>query len=396
MEGHLGRRKFLLGSGLAFCISALEGCGTVEMRRASIAAPARLPPLNVSADQITHITVCTRPFRAGGPRLDVEQIGRQTVVHNYGHGGSGWSLAWGSSTIAVRNALATAAREIAVIGCGALGLTSAILAQRAGLRATIYAKDRPPNVRSSLASGLWTPDSRICLAEDATPAFKRSWEEMCRISYAAYQNYLDGPGTHVERIENYSLSDGVQEGQPSGPPAPPSPRFAALQRELVPDLLPRFENLPRDRNPFPTARAVRSSRIMINLTGYTELLMSEFLGSGGVIETRQFDSPSQFSQLPQPTLINATGYGARALFDDKTITPVRGQLARLIPQPELNYSAVYRSVLMIPRRDGLVIQALGPNDGFGFGDESLEPNSAEALQAVETFTLLSERMRAIA
>ncbi len=81
------------------------------------------------------------------------------VVHNYGHGGSGWSLSWGSSAVAVRKAMASGERDIAVIGCGALGLTSALLLQRAGARVTIYAKDLPPNVRSSLATGLF--DSRL-------------------------------------------------------------------------------------------------------------------------------------------------------------------------------------------------------------------------------------------
>ena len=80
----------------------------------------RLPPLRAATDRITRITVCTRPFRAQGPRLDVEQIGDKTIVHNYGHGGSGWSLSWGSSTIAVQKAMATGVRDIAVIGCGAL------------------------------------------------------------------------------------------------------------------------------------------------------------------------------------------------------------------------------------------------------------------------------------
>ena len=38
------------------------------------------------------ITVCLRPFRAQGPRIEAETIGDALVVHNYGHGGSGWSL----------------------------------------------------------------------------------------------------------------------------------------------------------------------------------------------------------------------------------------------------------------------------------------------------------------
>ena len=59
-----------------------------------------LAPFRARADRIFDITVCLRPFRAAGPRLDTERIRDTLVVHNYGHGGSGWSLSWGSSTIA--------------------------------------------------------------------------------------------------------------------------------------------------------------------------------------------------------------------------------------------------------------------------------------------------------
>ncbi len=151
-----------------------------------------------------------------------KQIGSKTVVHNYGHGGSGWSLSWGSSGIAARKAMAGGERDIAVIGCGALGLTSALLLQRAGARVTIYAKELPPNVRSSLATGLWTPDSRICLEENATPAFKELWEQMARASFQTYQNFLGLSGSPVEFIDNYFVSDTGSSCAPrpaSGPPA---------------------------------------------------------------------------------------------------------------------------------------------------------------------------------
>ena len=173
------RRQFLAGAGaalLAGCTVGSRGTrGTLDTRRQSAHPPAlQLARLHASTDRITVITVCTRPFRAQGPRLEVEQIGQKTVVHNYGHGGSGWSLSWGSSGIAVEKAMSTGERDIAVIGFGALGLTSSLLLQRAGARVTVYAKELPPNVRSSLATGLWTPDSRICMEEQATPEFKQS------------------------------------------------------------------------------------------------------------------------------------------------------------------------------------------------------------------------------
>src|SRR6202790_1615917 len=190
-RGQLGRRRMLAAAGAAMLVGAVDGCsvGGLAVKRGTPPAGAlQLAPLRAATDRITQITVCTRPFRAQGPRLEVERIAQKIIVHNYGHGGSGWALSWGSSGIAVQKAMAAGEREIAVIGCGALGLTSALLLQRAGARVTIYAKELPPNERSSLATGLWTPDSRICLAEHATAAFKQSWADMARTSYEAYQN----------------------------------------------------------------------------------------------------------------------------------------------------------------------------------------------------------------
>ncbi|OUI79244.1 FAD-dependent oxidoreductase, partial [Acetobacter tropicalis] len=70
-------------------------------RTAPAGSVPHLTPMRVHADQIADIKVCLRPFRPMGPRLDVEKIGDKTVIHNYGHGGSGWSLSWGSADIAV-------------------------------------------------------------------------------------------------------------------------------------------------------------------------------------------------------------------------------------------------------------------------------------------------------
>jgi hypothetical protein len=90
----MNRREFLS----ALAMAGLSGCA----RKVRIANPSSgLPPYDVlptlmpvraHADRIFRITVCLRPFRAAGPRLDVERLGDKTVVHNYGHGGSGWSL----------------------------------------------------------------------------------------------------------------------------------------------------------------------------------------------------------------------------------------------------------------------------------------------------------------
>jgi len=383
----IGRRAVLAGTGATLLLGMLEGCRAPAQRPNGTAqARLQLPPLHADVGRITSITVCTRPFRPQGPRLDVERIGNKTVIHNYGHGGSGWSLSWGSSAIATENALATGVREVGVIGCGALGLTSALLLQRAGLRVTIYAKDLPPNVRSALATGVWSPDSRICLEENATPAFKRQWEAMARRSWQTYQTFLGLPGDPVEWIEHYSVQETAATTVSRD--AGTRPAFAQLDSELLSDIEPTSTVYPPGSHPFGARTVHGRPWMMFNLNAYMRLLMSDFLTSGGKIQVTEFHTPADLGALQEKTLINATGYGARALFGDETLVPVRGQLARTIPQLDIHYGLGYKDANFIPRRDGNVFQVVGEDDYYGFGDEATSPDPAEARHAVTTIASL--------
>lgn len=356
--------------------------------RPAFAPFSPLSPVRARADRIIDVSVCTRPFRAQGPRIEAQRLGRQTVVHNYGHGGSGWSLSWGSAMLAVRLALATREPHLAVIGCGAIGLTSARVAQRAGLRVRIYCRERPPEVRSSAATGVWSPDSRICTEANATPAFQRQWEEMARYSFRTFQSLLGLAGEPVEWRDGYVLSDvpfdqPLPEGLASELSEPDYPDLEAL----LSDIRPRSQLLSRDQHPFAVPHAKRYSQMVFNLPSYTRLLMDDFMRDGGEIEQREFLDPRQFSSLRERTLINATGYGARALLRDETIIPVRGQTARLIPQAEVNYGIYYRghNLHAVPRRDGIIVQAQADGD---FGNPGNEPDRSASDAAVARLAAL--------
>jgi D-amino-acid oxidase len=54
-----------------------------------------LPPELLQPDRVRSIVTGVRPYREGGIRLEVDAAGNPPIVHNYGHGGSGFTVAWG-------------------------------------------------------------------------------------------------------------------------------------------------------------------------------------------------------------------------------------------------------------------------------------------------------------
>ena len=69
MQRRIGRRRFLTGAAAVATLGALNGCRlTSAGSRSNLAQRLQLTPLRASIDRITRVTVCTRPFRAAGPR----------------------------------------------------------------------------------------------------------------------------------------------------------------------------------------------------------------------------------------------------------------------------------------------------------------------------------------
>jgi glycine/D-amino acid oxidase-like deaminating enzyme len=375
------KRRSLLA---ALPAAALQPFAALADEPAAAGKPAFRPPQPLAAprlqpDRIIDIAVCTRPFRARGPRIESQRLGGKTLVHHYGHGGSGWSLSWGSAHRALPLVLATRERHIAVIGCGAIGLTTARVAQRAGLRVRIYCKERPPEVRSSAATGLWSPDSRLYTAEHAPPSRAAEWEVMARSSFRTWQSLLGLPGDPVAWHDGYVLSDiPFDQELPHVPDGEPD--YADLEPRIG-DLRPRSVALQPGEHPFKAAHVRRLTQMVFNLASYQRLLLDDFFREGGRIEQRDFVHARQLAGLPERTIVNCTGYGARALFGDESLIPVRGQTARLVPQPEVDYALFWRghNAIMVPRRDGLLVQAQGTND---FGNDDTRAERAESEDAV--------------
>ena len=358
------------------------GAGTLAASALPFAAraqPLRLVPIRVQPDQIFRVTVCLRPFRAQGPRVENEIIGRRQVVHNYGHGGSGWSLSWGSAAEAVRLAMASSPQTIAVVGAGALGLTAAITAQRAGAKVTIYAKERYPFVRSARATGTWTPDSRVAKTASVAPDFGDRWERMARLSYQMHNAYVSLPGNPVEWIDMYSLPSRRPEF--AGLPPLPDPGFIELI-DRIDDIMPDGQSIPDGTHPFAVSDVSRTRTLSFNVADLAHQLESDFLLAGGTFVPMELQSPGDFSKIREHVIINCTGYGARALMQDDSLTPVRGQIAWLPPQEDAHYGFYYQKTGVVGRRDGIVVQDFGRNDDFGWNDDNEQPDWEAARASV--------------
>jgi hypothetical protein len=162
--------------------------------------------------------------------------------------------------------------------------------------------------------------------------------------------------------------------------------------DRIRDITPRGQELPPGSHPFPTKTAERTSSMSFNIAGYSRQLLTDFLMDGGRIETMEFHTPADLGRLPQKTVINATGYGARALWKDESIVPVRGQIAWLIPQPDVNYGVIYKNVFILARRDGIVVQDGGKGEMEGYNDPTEVPDRAAAEASVGVAAELFGRM----
>jgi len=343
----------------------------------------RYAPVKVARDRVIREVVGLRPYRPEGFVVKAERIGPKLIVHNYGHGGGGVTLSWGTASLAVDlardfvNARTGARRSLptrfAVLGSGVSGLSTAILLQRRFQNGpgtvTIYAKDLPPNTTSNIAGAHWSPTS---VFESSTPAFNAQLRLACQISNRAFQ-LLVGNEYGVRWVETLELmrnEASLQREMPGG-----NDLYRQIEIHKDPD---RFFGFPFVRQYYT---------MLIEPSIYLGALLRDFYIAGGRVVVKQFRSREEIGRLTEPVVFNCTGLGARDLFGDEMLTPVRGQLEILLPQPEVDYCYL-SSGYMFPRRDGIVLGGTWDHD-----DWNLNPNPEQSTMILETHTEIMKGLK---
>jgi D-amino-acid oxidase len=318
----------------------------------------RLAPVIVDESRIIRIDVGLRPFRPHGFRVEREALGDKVLVHNYGHGGGGITLSWGTAKQAVDLGFDSSKPDCAVLGCGAVGLATAKLLQERGARVRIYAKDLPPNTTSNVAGAQWWPAS-VYNHRVITDAYRAQHVEAARFAYRRYQGLVGG-GYGVEWEANYNLSNAPIDDYPAAETSPMR-ALVANQRDLG-----------HDEHNFGAPYVRRFDTMMIETPLYLRRMEEAVRLAGSEIVVREFADIAQVRALPERTIFNCTGLGAGALFGDSEIEPVRGQLVILLPQPDVDYNVIGFDGYMFGRRDGIVLGGTFQHDNW-----SLEPSPAD-------------------
>ena len=375
MEQSGADRRSLLKFGAAALTGAAvsPGSGAAQNSPAAAQGLKSLPRVDVTADRITRRIAGLRPFRPSGFVVRAERLGEKTVIHNYGHGGCGVTLSWGTADMAARLALGTPHRQAAVIGCGAVGLATARLLQDRGFEVAIYAKELPPDTTSNVAAALFGVTSLVDDAHQTGEVVGRI-QQAARFAHRYYQNFV-GDRYGVRWIRFFLIGD--------------EPQNQPWDFAITPELYPLTPVEPGD-NPFPRKYASSFPGIFIETNIYLPQMLADFLLRGGKLHVQSFADRSELARLAPPLIVNCTGLGAKALFGDDELTPVKGQLTLLLPQPELDY--VYldgeKDLYMFPRRDAVIL-----GGSHEHGVRSTEPEEMQAARILEGHKQIAAGMR---
>jgi glycine/D-amino acid oxidase-like deaminating enzyme len=213
-----------------------------------------------------------------------------------------------------------------------MGLTTARLVQEAGFPVTIYTAAMPPDTTSNVSGGQWNPFGHF-RADAVTPEWREQFRRAADYSWRRFQ-IMVGDDYGIRWLPTYT------EGEPDAP--------------LISGFPPINRALGAEEHPFAVASLYRYDTLYVETGRFLRQMLRDIQIAGGRIAIRNFATPADIAALPERLVFNCTGLGARQLFGDAELRPARGQLAILLPQPEVRYAFTGEGY-MFPRADGILL-----------------------------------------
>lgn len=282
----------------------------------------KITPPNLDDDHLGQKIICHRPMRAKTPNLMVEKLKQENkiILHHYGHGGSGWTLAPASAEYVVKlleNSVHASdlgkQTPITIIGAGVIGLFTAYKLQQFGYQNITLVADSFDNLTSHNAGGLIAPVSmnnefskQAIIETISIEAYKF----FARIADKSHPHFKTGAffiPTYLANAHNSPLAPYVKH-QVMKPPT---------------DVILDFGNGTQRRMIAHSDGIFIDTVKMINeLTAYLKIF----------VKFRR-QKINNFSQIKSKYIINCTGLGSKILVPhDENLVSVQGHMVALKDQ----------------------------------------------------------------
>jgi len=192
-------------------------------------------------------------------------------------------------------------RDVVVIGCGVIGLSTAVLLRESGFDAHIRTAAMPHETTSSVAAAIWYPYRAY--PEDRVLAWGgRTFEVLVRLA--------KDPKTGVVMREGFEL-----HREPA-----PDPWWM--------DAVPDVRRCERDELPPGYEDGHAFTVPVIEMPVYLGYLLDRYIAAGGSVEERHVSSLEEVANEYR-AVVNCAGIGARELAGDSGVVPIRGQVVRV-------------------------------------------------------------------
>jgi D-amino-acid oxidase len=287
-------------------IQPVEQTTDLEVRRITV------PKLDT--EHLGRRIVCHRPMREGTPRMDIQFRDGKYVANNYGHGGSGWTLAPGAVNHVI-TLLEDVCKDLikeeplTVLGAGAIGLFTAYqLVQKGYKKITVIAKEFD-NLTSHNAGGLLAPVSMNNAPEMQKVVDKIGVEAYKFFASVAKKEHPDFPEgavivpTYFETREDSGLEPYVAE------------KVMAPAKDVSLD----FGNgTSRKMVAYDDGIFIDTAQMMTSLTTYLK----------DKVEFKK-QTVHKLKEIATRYIFNCTGLGAKELQNDDKMISVQGHLIML-------------------------------------------------------------------
>lgn len=279
----------------------------------------KIIPPKLAEHHVGKRILCHRPMRRGSPAMYVENINDKIIAHNYGHGGSGWTLGPGATAYVIKLLQNEISKNyiqkeepIAIIGAGIIGFLSALAMLNQGYTdITIYAESFD-NLASHNAGAILAP---VSMENDASK--QNLINKMGAEGYRFYKNIAEGKNSQFAPSGVNILPAYFENRQDSM-----LEHYVGVVMEPANDVILDFGNgMQRKMIAYDDAIFLHTHLLMEDLN---RLLKDKIR----LVKRKIQD----INILQQRIVLNCTGTGAKFLAKDDEMVSVQGHLLMLKQQ----------------------------------------------------------------